>query len=167
MTTTELLTTAEAAARMGRSHNNFASQAAKRWGLEPVKQLGNAKFFDPADVDAAIEKRAAAKVATRAPKRTEADANDAMLRGLIDSASKKLTSADNTLTEDEQAVVWAAYLAGTLGPDSPYRHATPPLGYQRAYEARGARKAKTSQARAAGRADALEAEAAEEVEAAA
>lgn len=137
-----LLSTREAAAQLGVSIGTF-SNALKSWGLTPTARQGNANLYS-ADVILRLTERRTEKTSPRRQSRP-----DRAPRHRPDNPKRLSRSDDLSLTLEEQAVVWTAYLAGTLGPLSPYRHSPPPLQYRHAWAAREAVRADASESVAA------------------
>jgi len=145
----ELLSSAQAAARFGLAVGSFQN-ITKTLNLVHAELRGRAKFYAPADIDAALvarnEARQRAVRKTRTPEeRTAADNAKYERALLVDSdappGSFERLSGDRDqlqLTDPEKSVVYAAHLGQTLGTNSPWFNSPPPRTYQRAYEAREA-----------------------------
>jgi hypothetical protein len=131
----ELLTTAEAAARLGLSVGGF-SNARGSWSLTEARRDGAAKLYDPADIERIARQRAAAKSAPRKPRAKKEETVEEELSDL-ERNSESWGHGRRTfgpLDARERAVIYQAWRDGTLGPSSPWRHTEPTASYRAAFE---------------------------------
>lgn len=131
----ELLSTDEAAAILGVTKGSF-SNALRGWNLHARERRGSSSFFDPNDVERVRAMREEKK--HNAPPRKPSKPRKPKEPIELNEKQQDWGSGkrgNGTLTASEKAVVYAAWLRGTLGAESQWRHTEPPASFKRCWEA--------------------------------